>query len=183
MPALYFKTKPFTIGDWTVLRLPSEISAQLPSRGQTMVKGTINGFPFQTALEPDGRGSHWFGVSKSLQQSAHTAAGDTVVLTIESTKDWPEPAVPADLQAALDADPHVQALWMDITPMARWEWIRWIGSTSNGETRQRRIEAACSKMTTGERRPCCFNRNMCCVPQVSKNGVLLTLVDDSNRRY
>jgi hypothetical protein len=138
-----------------------------------MVKGTINGFPFQTALEPDGNSSHWLNVEKSMQKSAKVAAGHTATLAIESTKEWPEPAVPADLRTALNASPKVQNLWMDITPMARWEWIRWIGSTSKSETRKRRIEVAFSKLTAGERRPCCFNRSMCCVPQVSKNGVLL----------
>ena len=36
----------FTIGSWTLLRLPKSASAQLPSRGMTMVEGTINGARF-----------------------------------------------------------------------------------------------------------------------------------------
>ncbi|HJQ08737.1 MAG TPA: YdeI/OmpD-associated family protein [Candidatus Saccharimonadales bacterium] len=173
MSPIHFQTKLFNIGSWTILKLPKDASAKLPSRGQTMVKGTINGFPFQTPLEPDGNWSHWFRVGKSMQKSIKAEAGDTVALAIESTRDWPEPNVPADFRAALNARPEVQALWMRITPMARHEWIRWIGSTSQSETRKRRIEAACSKLLAGERRPCCFNRNACCVTQVSKNGVLL----------
>lgn len=173
MSAIRFEAKLFNIGSWTILRLPKKASAKLPSRGQAMVKGTINGFRFQTALEPDGNGSHWFKVDISLQKSARAGAGDIVTLAIESTKEWAEPDVPADLRAALDANPRVQTLWADITPMARHEWIRWIGSTKQSETRKRRIEVACSKLLAGERRPCCFNRNMCCVPDVSKNGVLL----------
>lgn len=173
MSAIHFKAKLFTIGNWTILRLPAEVSAKLPSRGQTMVKGTINGVTFQSALEPDGDGSHWFRVNRDLQKAAKAETGDTVTLAIESTKEWPEPTIPSDLQAALAAHPQVHTLWMRITPMARWEWIRWVNSTSNQETRKRRIEVACSKLRDGERRPCCFNRSMCCVPEVSKNGVLL----------
>jgi hypothetical protein len=173
MSVIRFKAKPYTIGSWTVLLLPKEASLKLPSRGQVMVKGAINGFHIHTALEPDGNGSHWLNVDKNLQKSAHALAGDTATLEIESTKDWPEPNVPADLKTALGRHPAVQKLWTDITPMARWEWIRWIGSTSRDETRKRRIEVAFSKLSSGERRPCCFNRSMCCVPDVSKNGVLL----------
>jgi hypothetical protein len=173
MSAIHFETKLFTINTWIILKLPQSASSKLPSRGQVMVKGTINGFPFQTALEPDGKGSHWFKIDKHLQKSAKVTAGDTVALAIESTKEWPEPTVPTDLKTALAAHPQVQALWTNITPMARWEWIRWIGATSKFETRARRIEIARSKLTAGERRPCCFNRSMCCVPPVSKNGVLL----------
>lgn len=173
MSAIRFESKLYNIGSWTVLRVPANESAKLPSRGQVMVKGTINGFPFQTALEPDGNGSHWLKVGQEMKKSIQVEAGDTVALAIESTKEWPEPEIPADLKSALDANPQVKTLWMRITPMARWEWIRWINSTSSHETRKRRVEVSCSKLMAGERRPCCFNRNMCCVPEVSKNGVLL----------
>jgi hypothetical protein len=39
------------IGSWTLLTLLKNASAKLPSRGKTMVEGTINGFPFR-ALRP-----------------------------------------------------------------------------------------------------------------------------------
>jgi hypothetical protein len=167
------QAKLFKIGDWTILRLPESASAKLPSRGQTVVKGTINGFQFQTPLEPDGKWSHWFRVDESLGQAAKAAVGDTVTLEIESTKEWPEPQVPADIQKAVAADSKAHALWAKITPMARWEWIRWIRSTGRSETRIRRIEVGLSKLKSGERRPCCWNRNLSTEPSVSKNGVLL----------
>jgi hypothetical protein len=173
MSTIRFEAKLFKIGSWTLLELPKDASAKLPSRGIAMVQGTINGFRFQTALEPDGRGSHWFKVDDSLREAAGVHAGDTVTLAIEPTREWPEPKVPADITNALAADPQARALWMAITPMARWEWIRWIRATNRQETRKRRIEVACSKLRAGERRPCCFNSSMCTEPSVSKNGVLL----------
>ena len=138
-----------------------------------MVEGTINGFSFQTALEPDGRGSHWFRVDNNLSKAADASVGDTVKLELESTKKWPEPEVPADIQKALAADSKAHVLWVKITPLARWEWIRWIRATNQQETRTRRIGVALSKLKGGERRPCCWNRNLSTEPSVSKNGVLL----------
>jgi Domain of unknown function (DUF1905)/Bacteriocin-protection, YdeI or OmpD-Associated len=138
MSAIRFETKLCKIGSWTILRLPESASAKLPSRGQTMVKGTLNGFPFQTPLEPDGKWSHWFRVDKAMREAAGVDEGDTVTLAIEPTKEWPEPDVPADVKSALAATPEAYSLWQQITPMARWEWIRWIRSTSQTETRQRR---------------------------------------------
>ena len=173
MSAICFKAKMFKIGSWNLLRLPESTSAKLPSRGMTMVEGTINGFRFQAALEPDGKGSHWFRIDKTMREAAGAKAGDTVTLAIEPTKDWPEPKVPADLKSAFTADPQAHTLWMDITPMARWDWIRWIGATKQSETRKRRIETAFSKLKSGERRPCCFNRTLCADTSVSHNGVLL----------
>jgi len=61
-----------------------------------------------------------------LQRSAKVGVGDTVTLMIESTKEWPKPVIPTDLKTALNANTQAQALWIDITPMARWEWIRWV---------------------------------------------------------
>jgi hypothetical protein len=173
MAVIHFKTTLFKIGPWTILQLPENASAKLPSRGQVMIKGTINEFPFESVLEPDGKWSHWFKVNKRLLEGAGANVGDSVTLAIESTKDWPEPEIPKDLKAALAASSQLQTLWTNITPMAHWDWIRWIRSTKNPETRERRIRVTVSKLRAGERRPCCFNRAMCTDPYVSKNGVLL----------
>jgi len=173
MSTIRFKAKLFKIGSWTLLRLPKSASAKLPSRGMVMVEGTINGFRFQTELEPDGKGSHWLRIDEPMRKSARAELGDTVKLEFEPSKEWPEPKVPEDLKKALAATPQAHATWMDITPMARWDWIRWIGSTKNPETRRRRIDVTFSKFKKGLRRPCCFNRTQCTVPDISNNGMLL----------
>ncbi|HEQ98512.1 MAG TPA: hypothetical protein ENO22_04130 [candidate division Zixibacteria bacterium] len=107
-----------------------------------------------------------------MRKGAGADVGDTVGLAIKPTKEWPEPEVPTDLKKALKAS-KVHDIWMDITPIARWDWIRWIGSTKRPETRKRRIENTCSMLKDGKRRPCCFNRSQCTEPSVSSNGVLL----------
>ena len=168
-----FEAKLFNIGSWSLLKLPKSASAKLPSRGMTMVEGTINDVPFQAALEPDGKGSHWFKLEKPLRNAVGAQTGDTLKLAIEPVKEWPEPKLPSDLKSALAAAPSAHALWMQITPAARWDWIRWIRSTKQADTRRRRIEVALSKLTAGDRRPCCFNRTVCTEPDLSHNGVLL----------
>lgn len=64
--------------------------------------------------------------------------------------------LPADLRAAIVANKKVYALWEDITPLARNEWICWVTSGKKAETRGIRIEKAISKMKGGMRRPCCW---------------------------
>jgi len=163
-----------TIDTTSVLRLPAKASNELPSRGQVAVRGTINGVAFQTVLEPDGNSGHWMRVPDPLQQRARVSAGDTATLELLVTKDWPEPSVPQDLATALDAAPgKIQDLWQDITPMARWEWVRWINATKNPDTRARRVDVSISKMRNGKRRPCCFDLSACTDPDLSKSGRLL----------
>jgi hypothetical protein len=174
LPTIGFDATPYAVGERTVLRLPGKASEKLPSRGQVAVQGTINGHAFQTVLEPDGEFGHWMTVDRALQQAAHLSVGDTVSLKIEPRKDWPEPDVPKDLEAALVAAPQkIQDLWNAITPMARWEWVRWINATRNPDTRKRRVEVSISKLTSGSRRPCCFNLASCTDPELSKSGRLI----------
>ena len=177
--AIRFDATLSAIGTSTVLRLPETASKNLPSRGQVAVRGTINGAGFQTVLEPDGNSGHWMRVDDTLQLAAGISTGDTAELGIEVTRDWPEPGVPPDLAAALAAAPRkIQDLWNQITPMARWEWVRWVNATKNPDTRRRRVDVSISKMTSGKRRPCCFNLSACTDPDLSKNGRLLEPGDD-----
>jgi len=146
-------------GSWTFLTLPKNASAKLPSRGMTAIEGTVNGFPFQATLEPDGQKSHWLKVDRNLREAAGAEAGDVVTLEIAPATEEPQPTVPADLRKALAAAPKARALWSDITPNARRDWIHWITSAKQAETRTRRIKNACSMLAAGKRRVCCFDRS------------------------
>lgn len=64
--------------------------------------------------------------------------------------------LPADLQKALFSESKAKAVWDDITPLARSEWICWVTSGKKVETRTIRIEKALSKLKSGMRRPCCW---------------------------
>src|SRR3989441_9952917 len=173
MPKIRFQAKLAAVGSQAILRLPEAASSKLPSRGMSTVEGTFNGHVFQAPLEPDGIGSHWFRVSNTVLKAARAEVGDSVSVALEPLALWPEPRVPADLAEAFASDPHARRLWMDITPVARWDWIRWIGSTRNRATRAIRIEKTLSKLRSGKRAACCFNRSQCTVPSMSRNGVLL----------
>lgn len=145
---------------WTFLVLPTDASAELPSRGMTSVEGTLNGSAFRATLAPDGRGGHWLRVDRELRESAGVEAGDVVTLEIAPASVEPEPEVPDDLRSALAAAPSRAAeTWSDITPVARRDWIQWITSGKRAETRVKRIGVAISKLSAGDRRPCCFDRS------------------------
>ena len=144
---------------WTFLTLPKNASARLPSRGMTTVEGAINGFPFRATLEPDGQKGHWLRVDRKLREAAGAGAGDIVALEIAPSEKSLEPRVPSDLRKALAAAPKARALWLDITPIARGDWILWITSAKRPETRARRIDNACAMLAAGKRRVCCFDRS------------------------
>ena len=163
-----FDAVPQRIGERLILRLPDDASRKLPSRGQVAVRGTINGCPIVTVVEPDGDFGHWMRMDEKVAPSS------TATVELAAVKDWPEPDVPPDLEAALRRAPDkVQDQWRDITPMARWEWVRWVNATRNPDTRRRRVEVSISKMNSGKRRPCCFNLAACTDPDLSRSGRLV----------
>jgi hypothetical protein len=148
---------PEKANSWTFLNLPKDASRKLPSRGMTTVEGSINGVSFRATLEPDGQKSHWLKVNRKLSKAAGADVGDDV--TLELASEALEPTVPADLRKALAADPKARALWNEITINARTDWIHWIVSAKQAETRARRVENACSMLAGGKRRVCCFDRS------------------------
>jgi Domain of unknown function (DUF1905)/Bacteriocin-protection, YdeI or OmpD-Associated len=160
-------------GSSTIVTLPDEASAELPSRGQVAVEGVVNRRPFQTVLEPDGRRGHWLKVDEKLRRALAVGVDETVVIELQPSREWPEPVLPADFEDALAGAPDVSGVWRDITPMARWEWVRWIGATKSPETRRRRVEVGVSKLRSGKRRPCCFDLSACTDPDLAKNGKLV----------
>jgi hypothetical protein len=65
-------------------------------------------------------------------------------------------SVPNDFKMALKLKPKALDIWKDLTPIARRDWILWIITAKLKETRSRRIDVACSKLSSGIRRVCCF---------------------------
>lgn len=164
--AIRFDGDVTTIDERRIVRLPQHMSEMLPSRGQVAVTGTIGGTAVVTVVEPDGERGHWLDVVG--------AGGDTVAIDLETlpSRQWPEPEVPGDLGAALADSSTASERWRTITPMARWEWVRWVGATRNAQTRSRRVDVSVSKLDAGSSRPCCFDLSSCTDPELARSGRL-----------
>ncbi len=63
---------------------------------------------------------------------------------------------PADLQTALRARPELFALWDNLTPLGRNEFICWIEDAKQPATRERRIKRTGEELEEGKKRPCCW---------------------------
>lgn len=64
--------------------------------------------------------------------------------------------VPADLRIALTTDPKALAVWEDLTPLARNEWICWVTSVKKDLTRKVHVKRTVEELKEGKRRPCCW---------------------------
>ncbi len=64
--------------------------------------------------------------------------------------------LPSDLRKALASDKVALAVWKDLTPLARNEWICWTISVKKDETRKEHVTRVISEFREGVRRPCCW---------------------------
>lgn len=167
-----FRAEPQHIKEWTVVIVPREISLEFPSRSMNMAEVSFDGQSFITPLEPDGRGSHWFRLDDKINNSHYDRTGKPLNFQLKILNKWSDPDIPGDIKSTIENNQQAKNTWNKITPKAKWDWVRWIRATNNPETREKRIKVASSKLSTGDRRPCCFNSALCTEPYVSKSWQL-----------
>lgn len=59
-----------------------------------------------------------------------------------------------DLEAAIRSDPAVLAIWPNLTPLGRNEFICLVEDAKQLSTRERRIARTSEELKEGKRRPC-----------------------------
>lgn len=64
--------------------------------------------------------------------------------------------LPDDLRGELGAHADALAAWLDITPLARNEFICWVEDAKKDQTRARRVRRTREELQEGMRRPCCW---------------------------
>lgn len=64
--------------------------------------------------------------------------------------------VPDDLANAVLETSEVTALWENLTPIARNEFICWIEDAKQAKTRVKRINRTVEELLEGKKRPCCW---------------------------
>lgn len=142
---------------WAFVVLPKDVSAKLPRRGRTTVECALDDQRFQVTLEPDGNLSHWLRVPGHVLRASGAVIDTTVSIEIVPVAEEPEPPLPPDFRDALATSPDALVVWTDTTTLARVDWIHWIESAKQAKTRAKRIQEACDKLASGQRRVCCFD--------------------------
>jgi hypothetical protein len=61
-----------------------------------------------------------------------------------------------DLQDAIRSTTETLALWQNLTPLGRNEFICWVEDAKQAKTRERRIQRTCEELLEGKKRPCCW---------------------------
>lgn len=142
--------RPEGVGTWTFLSIPPEVSQTFNTKGQVKVKGEINGYPFRSTALPMGDGTHYLVVGKDIRDHIHAAQGNSVKVLLEVDTAERHIAIPQELRQALDRQPQAAVAFEKMTYSHQKEWVNWIMSAKQAETRQRRIEKAIPLISQGK---------------------------------
>jgi hypothetical protein len=143
--------RPEGVGTWTFVNIPFNAEEAYGAKGQVKVRGAVNGQPYRGSAMPQGDGSHYLVVNKALRDAAGVTAGDTVHVEMEPDTEVRQVAVPADLRAAVDADPAAREAFDRFSYSHQKAYVEWIQEAKAASTRQRRIVRAVEMLAVGQK--------------------------------
>jgi hypothetical protein len=144
-----FRTTILGTGKTTAgIEVPEEVVQALGAGRRPPVRVTINGYTYRNTVAVMG-GVYMIGVSNEHRTASGLAAGDVVDVDLELDTAPREVAVPAELAAALDAEPVARATFEKLSYSNKsWHTLQVAGAKSN-ETRQRRIAKSIEALRAG----------------------------------
>ncbi|HMJ81240.1 MAG TPA: YdeI/OmpD-associated family protein [Candidatus Dormibacteraeota bacterium] len=135
----------------TGIRVPDEVVAALGSGKRPPVRVTIRGYTYRNTIAVMG-GEFWVGVSAEHRAGARVAGGDEIDVELELDTAPREVTVPADLAAALDAEPAARRTFDGLSYSGKSYHVLQVEGARTPETRERRIAKAVETLAAGRPR-------------------------------
>jgi hypothetical protein len=135
----------------TGIEVPPEIVTALGAGKRPPVRVTINGFTYRSTIAVMG-GAYMVGVSAENRAGTGARGGDVVDVDVELDTEPRSVELPADLEAALSADPAARATFDALSPSNKGWHVSQVTGTSNPETRQRRLDRSIAALREGRPR-------------------------------
>lgn len=135
----------------TGLEIPAAVVDALGSGKKPPVTITIGSHTFRSTVAS--RGDRYLvGVSAENRALAGVTAGDELDVEIELDTTPREVTVPADLAAALDAEPECRRFFDGLSFSQKQRYVLPIEQAKQPATRQRRVEKALTMLRAGRKR-------------------------------
>jgi len=135
----------------TGIEIPEEIVTALGAGRRPAITVTINGFTYRSTIAVMG-GAYMVGVNAENREGARVKGGDEVDVDIELDSAPREVAVPAELAAALDAEPAARRTFDGLSNSNKSWHTYQVENAKTDETRQRRIAKSIEALRAGKPR-------------------------------
>jgi hypothetical protein len=130
------------------IEVPPEVVEALGAGKRPPVRVTLNGYTYRNTVAVMG-GTYMIGVSSEHRAASGLKGGDVVDVDLELDTAPREVSVPADLDAALNAEPAARATFDRLSYSNRsWHALQVEGARTD-ETRQRRIAKSIAALRDG----------------------------------
>jgi antitoxin component of MazEF toxin-antitoxin module len=135
----------------TGMRIPDEVVEALGAGKRPPVRVTINGYTYRNtvAVYSD---EYLVGVSAEHREAAGVKAGDELDVDIELDTAPREVTIPADLAAALNAEPAARRTFDGLSYSNRNYIVTQVEGAKSDETRERRIAKSVEALREGRPR-------------------------------
>ncbi|MEP7158996.1 MAG: YdeI/OmpD-associated family protein [Chloroflexota bacterium] len=135
----------------TGIEIPDEVIAALGAGKKPPVTMTVNGYSYRsTVATVDGR--FMVGFSAAHREASGLKGGDAVEVEIDLDTEPRTVELPADFQAALDADGKAKATFDKLSNSLKGYHVSQVTGAKTDETRQRRIEKSIATLHEGRPR-------------------------------
>jgi hypothetical protein len=135
----------------TGIQVPEDIIQTLGAGKRPAVKVTINGYTYRSTVAVMG-GAYMVGVNAEHRAAAGVAGGDEVDVEMELDTAPREVTVPADLAAALEAEPDARRTFDGLSYSNKSWHVLQVAGAKTDETRQRRIAKSVAVLKQGRAR-------------------------------
>ncbi|WP_435353571.1 YdeI/OmpD-associated family protein [Emticicia sp. SJ17W-69] len=136
-----YKTKILQFGNNTGIEVTEEILEQLGGGKKPLVKVTLNGYTYQSAVAKMGD-KFLISLSSENRKNANVKGGDELEITIELDTEPRTVALPEDFEKALDKNSSAKAAFEKLAPSKKKAMVISIQDAKTAETKQKRIEKA-----------------------------------------
>ncbi|WP_327009244.1 YdeI/OmpD-associated family protein [Dactylosporangium sp. NBC_01737] len=123
----------------TGMKVPAEVVESFGRGKKPRVLVTINGYTYRSTVAVYG-GEYMLPVSAEVRAGAGIAAGDEIDVDLELDTAPRVVEVPADLAAALTADPAAKARFDGLSYSNQRQHVLALDGAKTAETRQRRLD-------------------------------------------
>ena len=141
-----FRTKVLSAGKTaTGVEVPEKIVLGLGSTRRPLVKVTVNGYTYRSAIAPMG-GVYMLGMSEDVRNNAHVKAGDMVEVDLELDTEKRDVDVPPELAAALAKDARARKYFEGLSYSGKLRLAGPIAGGKTPETRRRNLDKAMAEI-------------------------------------
>ena len=129
----------------TGVEVPEKVVLGLGSTRRPLVKVTINGYTYRSAIAPMGS-TYMLGISDEVRNKASVKGGDTIDVDVELDTEKRDVEVPPELAKALAKDAKAKTYFESLSYSRKIALVAPIANGKTADTRERNLAKAMAEL-------------------------------------